>query len=91
MSLFVMYGKIVEVVKNDDPSKCLIIVELEKDYRESNGIYSNQLFEVFIWRGLCDMLLDNKSIGEMILMKGRIEMLKGKSVLIAEHVKIIHP
>ena len=47
-------------------------LRVERPFRNSNGIYEQDVFVVDVWRGIADQTKELCHVGDMIAVKGRL-------------------
>lgn len=65
-----------------------IEVTVKSNFRNSCGQFRDDVFDIYLWKGMKSDLLASSSIGSWVGIKGRLELDEGKIVIIAEHVEV---
>lgn len=102
MNVFCIVGRIKEVFDlREIPSGekvCNVLVEVERPYANSQGVYEMDTLQVEVWRGLAETLHHTSKPGAWISVKGRIasrsyrkeDKVYYNTVFVAEHIGFIH-
>ncbi|MCF0110669.1 MAG: single-stranded DNA-binding protein [Erysipelotrichaceae bacterium] len=59
-------------VYSEFDSRMLLILKVERPFRESNGEYANDYFTVELWRGIAEQTRDVCRLHDVIAVKGRM-------------------
>lgn len=102
MNVFCFVGRIKEMPElRQIPSGekvCNVLIEVERPYANSQGVYEIDTFQIEVWRGLAETLCHTTSQGAWISVKGRVlsrsytkeDKVYYNSVFVAEHIGFIH-
>jgi len=73
----VLIGKVIELpvcVKDESGAKkTTLILEIERPFKDSDGLYHTDCFRVQLWKGIADQIVEFCTIGSLIALKGRLE------------------
>ena len=77
MNIFIAIGKLVEVPvlkeTTNGTKHATLLLEVERGFRNSDGVFENDLMQVEIWRGVAETVVDCCKIGELLTIKGRVQ------------------
>lgn len=103
MNTVCIIGKVTnkpEIIETSKGSKVAkVILEVERNFPNSNGITESDLYQVQLWRGIADQFKDCINPGMCLGIRGRLsannwETTSGNKMynaeIIAEHVSFIH-
>lgn len=103
INTFIIEGKLKEISDLKETEKGIkyahIILSVERNYRNSEGLYDEDLIEIELWRGIAEVCSENSKLNDYVSIQGRIQssQLKtneGKSFLaykfIAEKVSFLY-
>ena len=103
INTFIVEGKLKEISDLKETEKGIkyahIILSVERNYRNSEGLYDEDLIEIELWRGIAEVCSENSKLNDYVSIQGRIQssQLKtneGKSFLaykfIAEKVSFLY-
>lgn len=72
----VMIGKICEMPTEykdaNGVRKISFVLEVERPFRESDGLYANDYFVVSPWKGIAEQMKEICKVGYIIAVKGRL-------------------
>ena len=89
--------EIIETTKGSKVAK--ILLDVNRNFPNSNGVIESEVFQVQLWRGIADQFKDCINPGMIVGIKGRLsannwETSSGNKIysaeIIAEHVSFIH-
>ena len=83
MNTLMLVGKIKEIKKEN------IVVEIKRNYKNSNGVYEEDNIPVKLWAGVHDTIIEQCKIGYLVGIRGRLEIHKNNVVVIAEKISFI--
>ncbi len=90
--------EITETSKGTKVAK--ILIEVERNFPNSNGVLESDLYQIQLWRGIAEQFKDCITPGMHVGIKGRLsannwETSTGNKMysteIIAEHISFIHP
>ncbi|HCY05880.1 MAG TPA: single-stranded DNA-binding protein [Erysipelotrichaceae bacterium] len=50
-----------------------LVLEVDRNFRNSDGTLSTDLFQVTLWKGIAEMCMDVCKIDDIIALKGRLQ------------------
>lgn len=77
-----------------------MLVEIERGYKNAEGIFDTDTIQCTLWRGLAETALEQSEVGNLIGLKGRLQgnhfdNKEGNAVhsceVIAEKISFLHP
>ncbi|MBF0578826.1 single-stranded DNA-binding protein [Erysipelotrichaceae bacterium RD49] len=103
MNQFCLVGKIASLpdlaVSKSGWKSCNVLLEVERPFTNSKGIYESDLINLEVWRGAAETLCAAARLGSWITARGRIQASRphereGTSnpcyTLVAEKIEYIH-
>ena len=76
MNIFCLVGKIktLPVLKEtvNGTKNCSVMLEVERSFANSEGIYEKDDIVIEVWRGLAETLCNACNVGDWVTVKGRI-------------------
>lgn len=76
MNLFCVVGSIEELPSLKETAggikTCTVMIEVERPFANSEGVYEQDRIQVDVWRGLAETLCARSEIGDCLAIKGRI-------------------
>ncbi len=100
----VLVGRVKELPKakttNNGNTVATLLLEVDRNFRNSDGTLGSDLFQVTLWKGIAETCLDVCVVNSIIAVKGRLqasvyETDKNKTFynaeIIAEKVSFISP
>lgn len=101
MNSIFYYGKLKSKPQNiicaDGRKRAQFEVEVQRPFRNVDGVYECDVFRCQLWKGMSDTLIDHAQLGNPILVRGRLQSIptvceegniKYDYEIIAEAVKI---
>ncbi|MBR0386073.1 MAG: single-stranded DNA-binding protein [Erysipelotrichaceae bacterium] len=87
----IMIGKVSSFPQRNEKDFVLasFTMEVERPYCEPDGSHRIDVFPVVLWRGVADVISEKHHLGEVVAVKGRLEMNNGIMEIIAERVSFI--
>jgi single-stranded DNA-binding protein len=80
----IIVGKLKKVEKIDN--QYYLILEVEKDFRENDGILKVEKIKCGVWRGIADSIEDYYQPGQYLMIVGRLENINQELVVIGEKI-----
>lgn len=73
----VLVGRVQAIPKVSETSTGIkvaeMLVEVERNYKNSQGVYDIDTIQCTLWRGLADSALEQCEIGTLVGIKGRLQ------------------
>ncbi len=60
------------------------------NFREATGQFRTDDFRICLWRGISDTVAESIKLGDLLAVKGRIEVFEDQYIVIAEHIEFLH-
>lgn len=77
INTFIIEGKLKEISEVKETEKGVkfahIILSVERNFRNSEGIYDEDLIEVELWRGIAEICCENSKLDDYLSIQGRIQ------------------
>lgn len=77
MNHVVLIGRLQEnpkVIENSSSfKKVVLVISTRRNFRNSDGIYESDEFQVSLWRGMAEEILNTAKCGDLISIKGRFQ------------------
>lgn len=77
INTFALEGTLVDITPLKETERgsrfATMTLEVERAFRNSDGIYENDLIQVDLWRGVADLCVAHCQKGDMIGVQGRIQ------------------
>jgi len=77
LNQIILVGRIVEVPKLDKTengnSITKLKIEIDRNFRNAEGIYEEDLIEVTLWKGIAESVTHLAKVGSLVAVKGRIQ------------------
>lgn len=77
INIFCIAGKMVKISElKETPNgtkHSTILIEVERDFRNSDGIYESDQIAVEVWRGIAETCVKHCKVGDVLGIKGRIQ------------------
>ena len=67
----------------------LMTIAVQRNFQNSEGDYDQDIFEVLLWRGISEEISERCRIGDVISLRGRIQSVDQKIMIIAEQVNLL--
>lgn len=80
----ILIGKLSKIIKED--SQIYLILEVEKDFRENDGILKVEKIKCNVWRGIAESVDDYYQPGHYLAIVGRLETINDELMVIGEKV-----
>jgi single-stranded DNA-binding protein len=80
----ILVGKLKKVFKEE--SQYYLILEVEKDFRENDGILKVEKIKCSVWRGIADSVEDYYHPGQYLMLVGRLENINNELIVIGEKI-----
>ena len=81
--------KEIEEIEEGDKKKAYITLAVGRNYKNADGIYENDFIPCMLWNGICDNVKDYCKKGDILGVKGRIEVKDDKVIIVAEKVTFL--
>lgn len=83
INTFLLEGRLQEISEVKETDRGIkfmkITLSVERNYRNSDGYYDQDIIEVELWRGMAEICAENSKINDYISIQGRIQSSKLKS------------
>lgn len=91
MNQVLLIGTIHELPeKAEDKSLSMSLkVMVERPFKSSEGESISDIFTVELWRGVSESIRENYSMGNVVAVKGRLELAGCCNKIIAERISLI--
>lgn len=77
LNQLVLVGKVVESPvlneTNEGTKFARLLIEVERNFKNSDGEYEKDLVQCILWRGIAESAVDACFVGSLIGVKGRIQ------------------
>lgn len=77
MNHVMLVGKIIEdpkVIENSSTyKKVVLVLSTRRNFRNSEGIYETDDFQISLWRGMAEEILHTAKCGDVLGIKGRFQ------------------
>lgn len=77
INTFILEGKLKEISEIKETEKGIkfarIALSIQRNYRNSEGVYDEDLIEVELWRGIAEVCSENAQINDTMSIQGRIQ------------------
>ncbi len=77
MNVIAIVGKVKELpVMHETPNGtkvCSLIMEVDRNFKNTDGIYEKDILQVTLWRGIAETTCNVAKVGSLISVKGRIQ------------------
>jgi single-stranded DNA-binding protein len=80
----ILVGKLSKILKQE--KDYYLILEVEKDFRENDGILKVEKIKCGVWRGIADSVEDYYQIGQYLMVVGRLETINNELIVIGEKI-----
>jgi single-stranded DNA-binding protein len=80
----ILVGKLAKILKQE--KDYYLILEVEKDFRENDGILKVEKIKCGVWRGLADSVEDYYQLGQYLMVVGRLETINDELIVIGEKI-----
>lgn len=80
----ILVGKLAKLIRED--KDIYLILEVEKDFRENDGILKVEKIKCGVWRGIADSIEDYYQLGQYLMVVGRLENINENLIVIAEKI-----
>lgn len=78
----ILVGKLSKTIREE--TQIYLILEVEKDFRENDGILKVEKIKCGVWRGIADSVEDYYHPGQYLIVVGRLETINDQLIVIAE-------
>lgn len=88
----VIIGRLVsnpEITQVEERSLCNIQIAVPRSYKNDNGEYETDFVPVMVWDGIATNLNEYCHKGDLVGVKGRIEMKDNQIIIIAEKITFL--
>ena len=88
----VIVGRLVEnpeIIKEDEKNVCNITVAVSRPFKNDNGEFDTDFIPVVMWNGIADNMAEYCHKGDLIGVKGRLEMRDSQLLLVAEKITFL--
>ena len=103
INTFIIEGKLKEISEVKETDKGIkyahIVISVERNYRNSDGQFDEDLIEIELWRGIAEICSENSKVDDYVSIQGRIQSVQlktneGKPFIaykfVAEKVSFLH-
>lgn len=103
INTFIIEGKLKEISEVKETDKGIkyahIVISVERNYRNSDGQFDEDLIEIELWRGIAEICSENSKVDDYVSIQGRIQSAQlktneGKPFIaykfVAEKVSFLH-
>lgn len=77
INAFIVEGKLKKISELKETDRGIkhnhIVISVERSYRNSEGLFDEDLIEIELWRGIAELCFENAKIDEYISVQGRIQ------------------
>jgi single-stranded DNA-binding protein len=80
----ILVGKLKKIYKEE--TQYYLILEVEKDFRENDGILKIEKIKCGVWRGIADSVEDYYQPGQYLMIVGRLEVINDELIVIGEKI-----
>lgn len=84
-----LVGRIANIEETDSNSKTVVTVAISRDYKDSSGIYETDLIPCVLWNGVASATKEYCQKGDVIGIKGKIQMINNQVTIVADKVTFI--
>ena len=87
-----LVGRIVNdptLERNEDKKYSLITVAVTRSFKNVEGVYETDFIPVVLWKGIAEQTCEWCKKGDLIGIKGRLQMEEDKIEIIAEKVTFL--
>lgn len=88
----VIIGRLVsnpEITQVEERSLCNIQIAVPRNYKNDKGEYETDFVPVMVWDGIATNLNEYCHKGDLVGVKGRIEMKDNQIIIIAEKITFL--
>lgn len=89
----VLVGRLVEkpeFIENENGKKvCNITLAVPRSFKNSDGVYETDFINIILWNGIALNTIEYCAKGDLIAVKGRLQMHNDKLELIAEKMTFL--
>lgn len=92
LNQLVIIGRVTEnpeLIKGEEKDICNITIAIPRNYKNTNGEFETDFIPVILWQSLADNVSQYCHKGDLVGIKGRIEVMDEKLVVIAEKVTFL--
>lgn len=77
INTFIVEGKLKEISEVKETDKGIkyahITLSVERNYRNSEGQFDDDLIEIELWRGIAEICSENSKVNDYVSIQGRIQ------------------
>lgn len=73
----------------NDKKVCNITLAVSRSYKNENGEYDTDFIPVTLWQGIADQTTNYCKKGDLVGVKGRLQVREGKVEVVAEKVTFL--
>ena len=77
LNQIILVGRLVkepEIIKTEnEKSKCNITLAVNRGYKNSEGVYDTDFFDITLWTGVAENTSEYCKKGDVIVVKGRLQ------------------
>ena len=88
-NLVTLIGRLARNVETIEENKAIITLAVQRNYKNEEGIYEVDFIPCVLWNSLGDHTKEYCRTGDLVGIKGRIQMIDNKMVLVAEKVSFL--
>lgn len=93
MNTYYLIGRLVsdpEIIETENGRKvCDITLAVQRSFKNEEGIYETDFISTKIWAGIAEKVCDYCNKGDLIAVKGRIQIRDGKLELMTDKVSFL--
>lgn len=77
INTFILEGKLKNISELRETDKGIkfakLSLDIERNFRNSEGVYDTDTIEVELWRGIAEICAENSKQGDVIAVQGRVQ------------------
>lgn len=88
----VFVGRLVndpEIKEIEDKKVCNVTIAVQRSYKNANGEYDTDFIPVLLWHGIADNVKEYCKKGDLVGIKGRLQMQEDKLIAVADKVTFL--
>ena len=92
MNFVTLVGRLVNeptIEENDNIKKTILTIAVTRSFRNADGVYETDLIPCVMWNGIASNVCDYCHKGDVVGIKGRLQMKDNNSEVIAEKVTFL--
>ena len=93
LNQIVLVGRLVQDPEikelENDKKVCNITLAVTRSYKNADGIYENDFIPVTLWQGIAEQTTNYCKKGDLVGVKGRLQVREGKVEVVAEKVTFL--